>query len=157
LIQYEYINLKDVLYQIGNQAKKDVDFFQKKLPQYITTPQELFLYLSTLTSFKDDPPNVELIQGPKNLFQKNYWGVPGQGDCDCLTTLSICCFLATQILPVSSIEIVLAGRNKKDAVHIYLSVKDQNGLWYAFDLTEPNFGIKRKYPYLQKIPLKKIL
>ena len=120
---------------------------KKHLPARITTPQELFYFLHSLVTYKNDPDNNELLQSPKSLFQKNYHGIPGAGDCDCFTILTIS---AAKALHFKNIEIVLAGRNNKEAVHIWTKIAGKN-----FDLTCAFFGESRKYAYLQTIPLSK--
>jgi hypothetical protein len=150
MIEYEYKTLKDVLYQIAIQAKKDINYMGKKIPFYVRTAQELFFYLKSVTIYRDDPPDVELLQRPKSLFEKNFYGIPGMGDCDCFTILGIASLLALNY-ELTEIDVILVGRSNKDAVHIYLQVCGEN-----FDLTNETFGIARKYPYLQTIPLSKI-
>lgn len=143
--QYEYISLEDVLIRIVKQAKKDVAWMKTQLPNSVKNPQTLYYYLQTVTSYQDDPKDVELIQSPKSLFTKNWYGVPGRGDCDCFSCLTICCLLAMGYKP-KDIYIILVGRKPKEAVHIFIEVDNQ-----AFDLTNTFFGEIRKYPYYQKI------
>ena len=68
MITYEYKSLEDVLYQVCAQAKKGVNYMGRKIPSYITTAEQLFIYLSSCTSYRDDPPGTELIQSPESLF-----------------------------------------------------------------------------------------
>ena len=150
MIEYDYISLEDVLFQIAAQAEKDVNWMRSFLPEYIRTPQELFYFLKSITIYQDDPKGFELIQSPKTLLKKNYYGVSGMGDCDCFSTLSICAFLAMGYSP-KDFDIVLVGRNRKEAVHIYTKIEDQD-----FDLTNNFFGYSRNYPFLQIIPFSKI-
>ena len=149
MITYELKSLEDVLRKIGKQAAKDVNWIRPKLP-VITTVEYIFYWLSNQVYYRDDPPDTELIQSPRSLFENNYYGEPGTGDCDCFTTLSICALVAANV-EIDRIAIVLTGRTKTDPVHIYLQV---DGI--PFDLTNSFFGYERKYPYSQVIPLSKV-
>jgi len=143
--QYEYISLEDVLFRIVQQARKDVNWLKSQLPKNIDNAENLYYYLQSVTSYQDDPKDIELIQSPKSLFLKNWYGIPGRGDCDCFSCLTICALLAIGYQP-KEISIILTGRKPKEAVHIFIEV-DEN----AFDLTNSFYGEIRKYPYFQKI------
>jgi len=147
MVTYEYISLEDVLYKIAIQAKKGIEYCKKNIPSYYSDSQLLFYYLQAITVYQDDPEETELIQDAKNLFENNYWGVPGMGDCDCFTVLAISSLL-TRGYKITDLEIVLGGRKPDEPVHIYLRVKGKN-----FDLTEPIFNTERNYKYLQTINL----
>jgi transglutaminase-like putative cysteine protease len=150
MITYEYKSLEDVLFQIVKIARQGVSYMEKKIPASISTPEQLFYYLSTITDYRDDPPNTELLQSPQSIFENNYWGNPGTGDCDCFTILFISGLLALGV-PRSSIEIVLAGNTRNVPKHIYSKV---NGVPY--DLTNGYSGYERDYAYLQHIPISKL-
>lgn len=150
MITYEYKSLLDVLIQICAQAKKGIFFMGRKIPSHITTSQQLFIYLSGCTSYRDDPPGAELIQSPESLFTKNYWGLPGMGDCDCFTVLAIASALAIGF-QIKDLEIVLAGNTRNTPKHIYLTIKGK-----PFDLTNAFFNTERNYPFLQHIPVSKL-
>jgi hypothetical protein len=109
---------------------------------------QLWNYLKPRVTFVHDTNNNEDIQRAQTLFDNNIHGIPGAGDCDCYTVLvtSAC---ITQGFPV---KIVLAGRNRQSPVHIYNVVK-HNGKWVSFDLTEPNYGDERHYPFKQYLPV----
>jgi len=145
--QYEYISLDDVLTKIVQQAKKDVSYIRNKIPPNIDTAENLYYYLKSITSYQDDPPNVELIQSPKSLFEKNWYGIPGRGDCDCFSCLTICALYAMGY-PLKLINIILVGREPKIPVHIYIEIEEE-----PFDLTNTFFGEIRNYPYFQKISI----
>jgi len=147
---YEYIDLEDVLYQIVKIAREGVNYMARKIPAYIRTPEQLFIYLSTITNYRDDPPDTELLQSPKSLFEANYWGTPGTGDCDCFTILLLASLLAMGYNP-NRIEIVLAGRSKTIPKHIYLTLDGK-----PMDLTNSFYNYERDYPYLQHIPVPKL-
>ena len=150
MITYEYKSLEDVLFQIVKIARQGVSYMEKKIPASISTPEQLFYYLSTITDYRDDPPNTELLQSPQSIFENNYWGNPGTGDCDCFTILFISGLLALGV-PRNSIEIVLAGNTRNVPKHIYAKV---NGIPY--DLTNGYSGYERDYAYLQHIPIIKL-
>jgi hypothetical protein len=147
---YEYKSLEDVLYQIVTIARKGVPYMGKKIPSYIRNEEQLFYYLSSITSYRDDPPNTELLQSPQSLFKNNYWGLPGTGDCDCFTILLISSLLSMGASRYS-IEIVLAGNTRNTPKHIYITY---NGT--PMDLTNTYFNYERDYPYLQHIPISKL-
>lgn len=150
MITYEYKDLEDVLYQIVKIARQGANYMAGKIPTYIRTPEQLFIYLSTITDYRDDPPDTELLQSPKSLFEANYWGTPGTGDCDCFTILLLSSLLAMGYDP-GRIEIVLAGRSKTVPKHIYLELDGK-----PMDLTNSFYNYARDYPYLQHIPILKL-
>jgi hypothetical protein len=78
----------------------------------------------------------------QTLFENNYYGKPGYGDCDCFTIAYTAACLA-QNIPIC---IVLAGRKKNQFVHIFNYVKFM-GSWVPADLTQPIFDNERHYPY----------
>jgi hypothetical protein len=122
----------------------------KKIPSSFSNAESIFYFLQAITVYQDDPPDTELIQDAKSIFENNYYGIPGMGDCDCFTVLSISALLSRGYKK-SDLNIVLAGRHKHTPVHIWLQVQGID-----FDLTEPFFGVKRNYPYLQSINISKI-
>jgi len=145
--QYKYKSLRDILEQIIRQAEKDVPWMKTQIPSYITTPQQLFYWLESITTYQDDPENIELLQSPRSLFEKNYYGKPGMGDCDCFSILSICCFLAMGFKK-REIVIKLVGRTRSQPKHIYTLIQGT-----PFDLTNPIFGFERNYPYCDLISI----
>jgi hypothetical protein len=144
-IEYPYKSLKDTLQKIYLQGKKDINWIRPKLPN--KEPELLFYWLSSQIVYQDDPPDTELIQSPKTLFLNNWYGVPGMGDCDCFTALTICVFLAAGFT-TNELGLVITGKDKIGPCHIYTQI---NGI--PFDLTNAVFGYERKYPFHQVIPL----
>lgn len=110
------------------------------------TPDALFNYLRSVTTFKSDPRGNEVIQTAQTLFENNIHGRPGYGDCDCLSVLAC----ASLIVNGFDNEMVLAGNKKSYPTHIYNRVKMGND-WYAFDLTESYLGVERTYKFIQYI------
>jgi hypothetical protein len=129
------------------QALEDVGWMKQNLPGYVEKPRDLFNFLKKVTTYKHDPKGIELIHSPRSLFEDNYHGKSGFGDCDCFSTLAIC-GLKAMGTPEAKIKICLTGRNKKTPRHIYLSVDGT-----PFDLTNSRYGEERSYPYKQEIPL----
>ena len=147
--EYRYKSLLDILRQIKKLAYQDKNYMASVLPLNIG-PAELFTILKNNTTFKNDPPNTELLQKPSTLLENNYHGIPGAGDCDCFTTLVISSCLALNY-PVAKIKIVLGGYNKSEAVHIYNMIYNK-----PFDLCQPFFDMKKKYPFYQIIGINEI-
>ena len=112
-----------------------------------SSPERLFNILKQLTVYRNDPPGVELLQTMQTLFENNRHGIPGAGDCDCFTILSIA-FL--RVNGFNKLAIVLRGRNSHTPVHIYPAVKE-GSKWLAFDLTNTYYGNERPYPYRQTL------
>jgi hypothetical protein len=113
-----------------------------KINCHYTNPKDIYTFLKRQVTYKNDPPGIELVQSMQTLFENNYYGVPGMGDCDCFTTTYTACCIAARV-PVC---IVLAGRKKNQFVHIYNAVK-YLGEWVPADLTQPTFNDERYYAY----------
>ena len=123
---------------------------KKQMPAYLSEPRDLFYYLKDRVTYKHDPKGIELIHTPQSLFEDNYHGKPGAGDCDCFTALSIAALKAMGV-PEAKIKVCLTGRSKTVPRHIYLSVNNT-----PFDLTNDLYGEERPYPYKQEIPLNRL-
>jgi len=145
-----YKSLIHTLRSLKNQSLEGVGYMKKKLPSYLSEPSDLFYYLKDQVTYKHDPKGIELIHSPQSLFEDNYHGKPGAGDCDCFSSLSIAALKAMGI-PEAQIKVCLTGRNKNVPRHIYLSVKGT-----PFDLTNDLYGEERIYPYKQEIPLNRL-
>lgn len=139
--------MDDVLIQILKQAKKDLDFMRDFLP-YKMDAQSLFYFLHSKVSYRDDPPNTELIQSPKSLFFKNYYDTPGMGDCDCFSCLTICALVASGY-DLNLIDIKLTGKTKNKPTHIFILINN-----IPFDLTNSFFGQERNYNFGQVLNIK---
>lgn len=114
-------------------------------PGSIGTAGELWAELRPRVTYVNDPDDRELIQSYQTLFYDNWHGTPGAGDCDCFALSAAAVGLVNRL----RVEIVLAGRDRRNAVHIYNRI---NGV--IFDLTRPQLGSVRFYPYIQAIHLK---
>jgi len=110
-------------------------------------PDEMFWVLKSNVKYKNDPPQVELLQTADTLFDNNWHGSRGAGDCDCFTILVLACCMVNGW---TQNKIVLAGRKKSAPSHIY-SRTLFNDKWYTIDLTEPVINSERYYPYKQDL------
>jgi len=114
-----------------------------------TTPSALFSMLKTLTTYKNDPPGVELLQSMPSLFMNNFWGKSGAGDCDCFSITTVACCKVLNI----PCRLVLVGNSPKAPSHVYVEVKDKGG-WVPFDLVNTFYGETKKYRYISTINIK---
>lgn len=144
--------LIDINQVLSGIRKQIIDSVQYCVDNFSGFPnaEALFNALKNCTTFEHDPPRVELIQTAKTLFEKNYWGVPGKGDCDDFVVLACACFIANGW---NKFDIILTGRSKVYPVHIYTQVNDGSG-WQIFDLTNSYIGEERIYPMKQVLPIK---
>ena len=145
-----YKSLIHTLKSLKNQSIEGVGYMKKQIPSYLSEPRDLFYYLKDKITYQHDPKGIELIHSPQSLFEDNYHGKPGAGDCDCFTALSIAALKAMGV-PEAKIKVCLTGRSKTVPRHIYLSVNNT-----PFDLTNDLYGEERPYPYKQEIPLKRL-
>lgn len=141
--KYRYKSLTDTIIQIKNQAVESIPFCYE-ITEGISSPEQLFYFLKTLVTYKNDPPGIELVHTVESLFEKNFHGEPGSGDCDDFTVLSLACLYTLGITPF----IVLSGNQKDHPTHIYVTfLKDGN--YFVFDLTQTYFNQERKYKFNQ--------
>jgi len=105
-------------------------------------PQRIFYLLKASTTYKSDPKNIELLQKMETLFENNYWGISGAGDCDCFSIAFAACM---QVVNIES-RFVLAGRTPNVWVHVYNAIFFR-GEWMAVDLTCSNFNVERPYKF----------
>lgn len=106
--------------------------------------RDIYRQLKAHTTYKNDPPGIELLQSLPTLLDDNYWGSPGLGDCDCFTIAFTACCKAKGV----PVKIILAGRKPNEFTHIYNLAK-MNGSWFDADLTEPGFSQRRYYKHLK--------
>ena len=141
-----YTSLNETLAGVRIQVIDSLDFCVNEMPSF-KTPESMFKALKLLTTYRNDPPGIELLQSVPTLLDDNYWGVPGAGDCDCFTILTLSMCIANGW---NDNEIMLVGRDKKKAVHIYSTTKI-NGVKYVLDLTNSFINVERKYKFYQSI------
>ena len=107
----------------------------------------MYEYFKNRVTYHNDPPGVELIQSPGTMFENNYWGKAGYGDCDCFVVLLLSCLWANNM---NKNWILLYGRTKKWPSHISLATEFE-GQDYFMDLTERKFNSERFYPFRQEL------
>lgn len=146
-LKKRYVDINDTLKHIRVQVLHSIPYARKNVPVF-SDPWELWRWLNDRLIYKNDPPNVELLQSFKTLIQDNYHGIPGAGDCDCFTIA---------FLTVASVQgwgcplwIKLAGREKDAPVHIWGGLT-WKGKDIPLDFTEKRPEKERYYPYVQKI------
>jgi hypothetical protein len=100
-----------------------------------------------VTTYTNDPEEVELVHGPKSLFTDNYHGKPGAGDCDDLATLARGCFLAQG----RKNYFVVGGNRLGEWAHVWNAVHVGNGLYQPFDLVHDRFGCVFPFNYVRVI------
>ena len=142
IVQYKDIN--QTLKGIRIQVIDSLDYCINEMPQF-ENPEQMFNYLKLMVTYHLDPPGIELLQSVPTLFDENYWNIPGAGDCDCFTILTLAMCIANGW---NNNYIVLVGRSKKAPVHIY-SATVFEGEFYTLDLTNPYIGIERPYKFRQ--------
>jgi len=140
-------DISETVAGIADRIDASLNFAQIWVPGDCRTPHDLFYLLKSSTSFQHDKPGVEQIQSMQTLFTENIHGIPGAGDCDCLTVA------ACASLHVIGYQcgIVLQG-NGKYATHVLAYYRDWNNIIYPFDLTE-NFQDLRPYKKSQYIKI----
>lgn len=141
-----YTDINATMKGIRTQVLDSLDYCANEMPQF-SNPHEMFNTLKNMVVYHNDPQGTELLQSVPTLFENNYWGIRGAGDCDCFSilVLSMC---AVHQWPKQ--QIVLAGRSKKAPVHIWTRVNFE-GNWYEMDLTQPYFNTIRKYKFVQHL------
>lgn len=145
----KYKNLNHALRLFKTQVTESIPYALEELPRF-ETPEEAFKYLRKKVTYKRDPKGVELFQTMPTLFENNFHGITGAGDCDCFTIAALATLIANGF---TNCGIVLVGRNPLTPVHIYAYV-DYNGKRNYFDLTNRTYDYERSYPFRQEIPYK---
>jgi hypothetical protein len=139
-----YKDINQTLQGIHTQVCDSLNYCANKMPVY-SDPINMFYSLRKMVQYHSDPPGTELLQTVPTLFEKNFWGIPGAGDCDCFSILilSMCC-----VHGWNKQRVVLCGRSKRAPVHIFTQVY-YNGEWLTLDLTRPLHNSHRKYKFYQ--------
>ena len=147
-LKKKYVDINDTLRHIRLQVKEGLPWARHNVP-YMINPVDLYYWLRIRTHYVLDPDGVELLQSADTLMtENNFHGVPGSGDCDCFTILTLTALNVQKWKGKPWIK--LAGRSKQYPVHIWAGI-DYKGEEIAMDLTEKKAGQERKYPYVQKI------
>lgn len=143
-----YTDINATMRGIRTQVIDSLEYCVNEMPSF-DTPEQMFKALRNMTVYKNDPAGVELLQTVPTLFENNYHGISGAGDCDCFSILALSMCIANGW---NDQAIVLAGRSKLSPVHIWTRVKF-NGKWFDFDLTQPYFNTTRPYKFQQILPV----
>lgn len=146
IIRVPYTDINATMKGIRIQVIDSLDYCVNEIPKF-RDPEQMFQVLKSMVTYKNDPPGVELLQSVPTLFEENYHGIRGAGDCDCFSILVLACCVANGW---NDQRIILAGRNKIAPVHIWTQVKF-NGKWYDMDLTQPLFNTTRNYKFIQSL------
>lgn len=148
VLKEKYTNIDRVLEALIYQVNDSIEYCKAELGSF-RDPEQMFNFLRLATTYHKDPTDIELIQSVPTLFDNNFWGIPGAGDCDCFTVLTLACCYANDW---NNNQIVLKGRTHKNPVHIFSNTTIGNET-YNLDLTNPYINEIRKYPLTQKIKL----
>jgi transglutaminase-like putative cysteine protease len=143
-----YKNIKHTMREFGRQVAYSVPYAANWMPM-TDSPRHMFHVLKQNTTYKNDPPGVELLQRMESLFEDNYHGVSGAGDCDCFTIAAVACAVANDI----PVRICIVGNSPKGPSHVYCEMKE-NGKWVAFDLVNAFYGETKPYKYKKIIAVK---
>lgn len=140
----KYQDINQVMKAMREQIIDSLQYCIDELPQF-NNPVELFEFCKLVTTYTKDPYGTELLQSVPTLFDNNWHGRSGAGDCDCFTILTIALCKAQGW---NDNYIVLVGRKKIAPVHVYSAVR-HGGKLYTLDLTNPYPDIERDYKYRQ--------
>ncbi len=141
-----YKNLTVTMKYLKLQVLDSIPFACEKCPEISPeNPAALFKWLKSWCRYKNDPPGIELLQSMQTMYRNG-----GRGDCDCFTITTVACMVACGF---KEINVILVGRNKRNAVHIYTQCV-VNGKRYTLDLTNNTFDRERSYPYKQTLRFK---
>lgn len=131
---------------LKKQVIEGVPYACEELPRF-STPEQIFKYFKARTIYKSDPKDTELFMTLPTFLNKNYHNIPGAGDCDDFTIALLTALIANGFFDCG---IVLVGRNRLNAVHIYCYCDDKGERKYL-DLTNAVPLKERSYPYRQEL------
>lgn len=146
-VDIPYVSLTHTLKLLKQQVIDSLPYMSDYIPSDISNPEDLFYFLKTITKYRNDPKNIELLQMVPTLMDRG-----GKGDCDCFTilTLASCIYLGFKPNYVN-----LVGRKRIAPTHIYSSVYDRSrNLVCAMDLTNASYNMERPYNYIQTLNFK---
>lgn len=133
-----YRSLSHTLECLKQQAIDSLPYMQDYIPENISSPEQLFYFLKSITKYKKDPNGIELLQTVPTLMDMG-----GKGDCDCFTILVLA---ANKFLGFGPQYVKLVGKSKSNPTHIYSTVYDKvRGKVCAMDLTNSFYCMERPY------------
>lgn len=147
-----YKNINDTLRHLKIQVIDSLPYAKENVPKF-NYPYQLFEWLKSNITYRNDPRDTELLQTMQTLFEGNYPGyAPGEGDCDCFV---ISCLASCYVQGPKwrDLIVTIAGRDKFSPVHIWSGI-NFDGQYYAMDLTQPEFDSTRHYKYTQDLIFK---
>jgi len=127
VLKEKYTTLQRTLDCMQTQIEESLSFARNFVPRG-ETPRSLFALLKQHTTYRHDPPGVELLQSMPTLMHRNFYGIPGAGDCDCFVIAAVSSCVVEKI----PVRIVVVGNTRKNPTHVYAEVMD-GGRWTAFD------------------------
>ena len=149
----KYKDLNTTLFWLVQQALESIDYCSERWGTN-NDLEKIWTIGKFNLRYHKDKKGVEQIQSVGTLMENNIHGKTGSGDCDCFTVFTIAMMLANRYDP-NDIYIVLQGREKNRAVHIFTAYKKGNREFLYLDFTEPHFNTKRKYNYIEFVPITK--
>ncbi len=145
-VDIPYRSLTHTLQMLKQQAIDSLPYMQDYIPDSIKSPEDLYYFLKSITTYKRDPKGIELLQTVQTLMDRG-----GKGDCDCFTIL---CISANKYLGFGPQFIKLVGKTKIAPTHIYSCVYDkQRGKLCAMDLTNSYYCVERPYNFSQLLKI----
>ncbi len=141
-----YKDIDQTMRGIVIQINDSLEYCYHKMPKF-ETPEQLFQFCRATTTYHLDPPGDELLQTVPTMYADNWWNIPGAGDCDCFTILTISMCIVNGW---NDNDIILVGRRRSAPVHIYSGVC-VNGKYYTMDLTNAYINIERPYKFKQTL------
>jgi len=145
-LKQPYTDINEVLYWLVEQAKAGIPYCKDTFPKF-DDPVQVYEYFKHRVTFVQDPGGIELLQHPYTLFENNFHGRSGAGDCDCFVILLLSVLWANSI---NNNYILLYGNSKRNPSHISLACDFEGQMMYL-DLTESRFDTERIYKYRQMV------
>ena len=146
-----YPGLNESLRHWRRQVIDSLPYVAREFPRF-NSLKDIFDYCKKDFKYVNEPPLEELFQTVPTMLENNVHGISGAGDCDDGSIL----VTAPMLLSGFDCGIVLAGRTKDKATHIY-TYGVEDGQRKILDLTTNKFnkeGGSGDYKYRQYIPFK---
>lgn len=140
--------LADVIYYMREKVKESIPYAKSYCPKS-SSPEDLFYKIKMTLTYYPDGFNRELLQSMQTLYDYNFHGISGAGDCDCFTVTGLACLLVNGYKPL---YIVLAGYDANKPCHVFGGLGTGND-FKKFDLCAPYYNHSKKYNWYKKILL----